>query len=144
MRRGTLLRPSRITVALMLVIVVGAVARHHSEARGWTAVHRAALASPHRNPGLTFDVLDAVRPRGLQVRISAQPGRWITAAWTVTCHRGFALRTIHGSASDLAPLLRDLALPILRPERCTVIAGGQLEVGGAISVELSARKTKRY
>ena len=138
------MRPSRITIVLLLVIVVGAVARHYSE--GWrrTVVHGAALASSHRNAGLTFDVLDAVRPRSLQVRISAHPGRWITAVWTVTCHRGFALRTIHGSASDMSPLLRDLALPILRPERCAVIAGGQLEVAGAISVELSTRRTERY
>jgi hypothetical protein len=137
------MRPSRITIALLLVIGVGAVARNYPQAWRWTVVHPAALASSHRNAGLTFDVLDAVRPRSLQVRISAQPGRWITAVWTVTCHRGFALRTINGSASDVSPLLRDLALPILRPERCTAIAGGQLEVAGAISVELSTRMTKQ-
>jgi hypothetical protein len=102
--------------------------RAEAQARAFVA------ASSSGKFAVAFGVGSTARPRGLRLRIEAKPQQWITAVWVVTCHRGLALETTHGSDSGMSPLVQQLSLPLLRPERCSVFAGGQLENTGAISV----------
>jgi hypothetical protein len=97
----------------------------------------AAAASSSGKFAVAFGVGSATRPRRLSLRIESKPEQWITAVWVVTCHRGLALETNSASASGRSPLVRQLSLPLMSPERCSIFAGGQLEGAGAIAVKVT-------
>jgi hypothetical protein len=101
----------------------------------------AALSSSAGRNAVAFAVADTERLRDVRLRIVSEPGQWVTAVWVVTCHRGLALETKDGSASGRSPLVRDLSLPLARPDRCSIFGGGQLEGTGRISVDVTARST---
>lgn len=101
-----------------------------------------SVASSAGRFAVAFAAFEATKPRELTLRVKAKPAQWITAVWAVTCHRGFALKTKHGSASGRSPLIHTLPLALARPDRCSLLAGGQLEGSGSISVATSAAVAK--
>lgn len=126
--------------ALLAVAGFGSAASHRHFEAGAQPRASVADATSTGEFAVAFGAGHTARPRGLRLRIASNPEQWITAVWVVTCHRGFALETTGGSASGRSPLVRQLPLPLLWPERCSVFAGGQLEGTGAISVRVAASR----
>jgi hypothetical protein len=75
--------------------------------------------------------------RPLRLLVRSAPRQWVTAAWTISCHRGFRLVTVSGTASGTTPLAATLPRPLARSAGCAVVAGAQLEGAGRVAVAVS-------
>ncbi|HEU0335947.1 MAG TPA: hypothetical protein VFR43_05295 [Gaiellaceae bacterium] len=75
--------------------------------------------------------------RPLRLLVRSAPRQWVTAAWTISCHRGFRLVTASGTASGTTPLAATLPRPLARSAGCAVVAGAQLEGAGRVAVAVS-------
>lgn len=86
---------------------------------------------------VAFVRADDAGGRPLRLLVRSAPRQWVSATWTISCHRGFRLASATGTASGMTPLTAALARPLARATGCAVIAGAQLEGGGWVGVAVS-------
>ncbi len=82
------------------------------------------------------------QPARLRVRVTATPRQAVLASYTVSCRKGrTTARRTRQYLPASSPTVRWVALPLKRPDRCTLTGQGQLSHGeGRIVVELLARR----
>lgn len=82
-------------------------------------------------------------PASIHVHVVARPGQRVSGSWTMVCSKGNGAGGKSGNFSGWAsakhPLRRDLRMPYLHPDSCTVSASAQLSKSGRLHVWLTAR-----
>ena len=96
-----------------------------------------ARASESGRFAVAFVHADDPGARPLRLLVRSSPRQWVSAAWTITCHRGFRLVTVSGTVSGSTPLASALPRPLRRQSGCAVVAGAQLEGAGRLAVAVS-------
>ena len=81
-------------------------------------------------------------PHNIHVHIIARPGQHVIGAWSMTCAKGSGAGSKSGNFSGWAGLknnlYRNLRMPYLHPDWCTVAADAQLSHGGKLHIWVTA------
>jgi len=82
-------------------------------------------------------------PHSIHVHVIARPGQRVSGSWSMICAKGLGAGSKSGNFSGWAGLkhnlYRNLPMPYLHPDSCTVAADAQLSHGGKLHVWLTAR-----
>ncbi len=130
-------RSSRTSIALGLIGLVGLLA----VVAPAPAVTYKRIASKTASGDFAVVIASATakRPKGIYVAVTAVPRQPVSVNWSVVCSRGTGAGSKSGDYTTSSSAKRKLRLPMLKPDSCSVSAGGQLERGGKITVRLYKR-----
>jgi hypothetical protein len=79
------------------------------------------------------------RPLLTRVRVEATPNQHAQVTWKLRCWKGTRSALRQGQYRAPTPETRRVLFPMVKPDRCSLSATGQLEQEGTITVTLLAR-----
>lgn len=124
---------------LTVVAVMATLAMAATASAGRDLGHKIGSASARGDYATAVASGTANHPKKILARVTARPHQRVNGSYTVVCSKGFGAGSKDGSLNGNAPLTKKLALPMRKPDSCTVGASAQLDDGGKVKVKLFAK-----
>ncbi len=81
----------------------------------------------------------AIRPIAIQMKVTASPNIRAHAGYSIQCRKGSRKATGTGKAVGRTPITKTIALPVVHPSSCVVIASATLTSTTKMTVTIRAR-----
>jgi hypothetical protein len=122
----------RPLTVLLVALVVPAVAL----ASGWRIVGQGKASGSFTEAAASASVK---HPAALEFKVTASPNIHTDASYTIQCTKGSAKGHGKGSFSLRTPFTKPIKLPLVRPDKCLVVADATLPHTTRMTVTILAR-----
>ena len=82
----------------------------------------------------------AIKPAEIRMKVTALPSIRTIAGYSIQCRRGSHRKRGTGKTTGRTPIIKDIALPIVHPDVCVVVASATLPTATKMTVTILARR----
>ena len=82
----------------------------------------------------------AIKPAEIRMKVTALPNIRTVAGYSIQCRKGSHRKRGVGKATGRTPIIKDIALPIVHPDVCVVVASATLPTATKMTVTILARR----